>query len=132
MNKKQGLTVIKFYRRNCPACEKLAPAYEQFAEEVYNIQRYLDRTISGSGQFKHDEKRRNRLTDNNIVHGAAMKQVSVVDCDAGIDSPIDLKATPAIAVVKQGVVTFVNVDDADPKRFVQKMMRVVDNANSAD
>lgn len=128
-NKKNGLTVVKLYRRNCAACEQLAPAYEQFAEEVYNIQSYLSRSSGGSSAIKYDEKRRNRLTDNNIRHAEAMRHVSVVDCDAAIDSDIDIKATPAIVIMRHGQILPITIDDADSKRFVQKMMRIVDNLN---
>lgn len=133
--KKNQITVVKFYRRNCPACERLAPSYERFAEEIYKIQSFLAQSAHTDGSLQYDQRRSNRVTDNNIRNAEAFRNLAAVEVDAATDSGFEVKATPSILIITDGKVTEVNISEMrldvdDPRRFVQRMIRLVDNAST--
>ena len=124
---RKGPTVIKFYRPNCVSCERLAPVFERFAEEVYKVEAYLEAHPEGL-----DAKIDNPVTKYNLKNAQSFRQLQVAAASSMVDcEEFSVTKTPTVVVVKGGQAKEVDlvserfdVDDAD--RFVYRMMRLVD------
>ena len=84
-SRQHGQTVIKFYRGNCQSCEKISPAYEKFAEEIYKIKNLLAKDQNDPQGDYYDSKRANIITKYNIKNVDKFRELEVCSFNTAID-----------------------------------------------
>jgi len=76
-------SIVKFYRTNCPGCEKLQPSFELLAEEVAKIQLYLRELASQSKE--PDLRRKSIITKYNIRNPIKFQNLQVCSFNMAAD-----------------------------------------------